>query len=589
MLGKRTSQRGLFEADHVYLGFVGEDSFYGFLARERGKLFRDEAFAMLYCLDNGRDSVPPSLLALALLLQAHDRISDAEAKARADYDLRWKVALGIEVDSRPFAKSTLQLFRAQLILHEVARAIFERSLEYARETGYLKGRKIKAALDTTHILGRGAVKDTYNLLADGIKKLIWTLARRLSRVRVEDWAKEHGFGRYFGSSIKGEAETDWDDEQARRAFLQGIVADADRLLEMARQQIRQLPAGSEERRRVLAAAELLTQLLCQDIEREGDDGPRLKDGVAKDRILSVHDPEMRYGHKSYRNRFEGHKLAIAVEPESQIITAVGVLPGNAPDNERALELVEESERSSGMQVEETIGDCAYGDGATREQFHQAERRLVAKVPKRPNRGLFPKEAFEIDLQVMNCTCPAGQVTDRLVSLGRTRPRDGGYMRGQAFQFDGAVCDACELRAQCTRAGPGKGRTVNLHPQERLLQEARALQASPVFKEYQRLRQSSEHRLSRMIQLGVRQSRYFGRTKTLFQALMAATVANLTLIARKTGKMADGKCARKAAGFLSSCWRAIKSAVPQHWILPLFQPRPLVPISLAWQPGFRPDF
>jgi len=48
MLGKRTSQRGLFEADHVYLGFVGEDTFYGFLARERGKLFRDEAFAMLY-------------------------------------------------------------------------------------------------------------------------------------------------------------------------------------------------------------------------------------------------------------------------------------------------------------------------------------------------------------------------------------------------------------------------------------------------------------------------------------------------------------------------------------------------------------
>ena len=105
--------------------------------------------------------MPPSLLALTLLLQAHDRVSDAEAKARADYDLRWKVALGIEVDTRPFAKSTLQLFRAQLILHDQAQAIFERSLDYAHETGYLKGRKIKVALDTTFILGRGAVKDTY--------------------------------------------------------------------------------------------------------------------------------------------------------------------------------------------------------------------------------------------------------------------------------------------------------------------------------------------------------------------------------------------------------------------------------------------
>ena len=59
MLGIRSAQLGLFEADHLYLKFVGEDSFYGFLARWRGKLFRDEDFADLYCPDNGRPSVPP--------------------------------------------------------------------------------------------------------------------------------------------------------------------------------------------------------------------------------------------------------------------------------------------------------------------------------------------------------------------------------------------------------------------------------------------------------------------------------------------------------------------------------------------------
>ena len=46
----------------------------------------------------------------------------------------------------------------------------------------------------------------------------------------------------------------------------------------------------------------------------------------------------------------------------------------------------------------------------------------------------------------------------------------------------------------------------------------------------------EHRLARLVQLGVRQARYFGRTKTLFQLLMAATVANLTLVAGKVGRM-----------------------------------------------------
>jgi Transposase domain (DUF772) len=118
MLGKRGPQRGLFEADTAYGAFVGRDSFYGWLASQRGELFRDEAFAGLYVLDNGRPSVPPSLLAVALVLQTYDGVSDEEAKQRADYDLRWKVALGVELDARPFAKSTLQEFRAQLILRQ---------------------------------------------------------------------------------------------------------------------------------------------------------------------------------------------------------------------------------------------------------------------------------------------------------------------------------------------------------------------------------------------------------------------------------------------------------------------------------------
>ena len=113
MLGERTEQRGLWEADRMYLDYVGKDTCYGLLAQLRSQLFRDADFAELYCPDNGRASVPPSLLATALLLQTYDKVSDAEAKARADFDIRWKVALGIEIEDRPFAKSTQQVFRAQ--------------------------------------------------------------------------------------------------------------------------------------------------------------------------------------------------------------------------------------------------------------------------------------------------------------------------------------------------------------------------------------------------------------------------------------------------------------------------------------------
>lgn len=541
MLGKRSDQRGLFEADHLYLDFVGRDTFYGFLASQRGQIFRDEQFAQLYVLDNGCPSVPPSLLATALLLQTYDRVSDEEAKAHADFDLRWKVALGVELDARPFAKSTLQLFRSQLILHKQVREVFKKSLTFARQSGYLKHRKLKAALDTSYILGRGAVKDTYNLLGDGIVKLVRTLAE-LQASSPEDWAQAHDLSRYFSTtslSLKGAAEINWEDPKARQKLLTSIVADADRLLEHARQALTSYVPDSVEHKRLTESAELLSRLLLQDVERKPDTGQAsLKEGVAEDRVVSVHDPQMRHGRKSKAKRFDGHKDAIAVDPESQLITAADVLAGNAPDNEQALKLVEQSEENTGLEVEETMGDCAFGDGTTRQEFHDAGRKLVAKVPDRLNSAQIPKEDFTIDLTNKTCTCPAGQECQTLVPIGRRKDRKGESQEWLGFKFDPTLCAACSLRAGCVKAGPDKGRTVSLHPQEALLQEARAFQRSEAFAPYRQLRQAAEHRLARLMQLGMRQARYFGRAKTLFQLLMAATVANLTLVATKVGLMRE---------------------------------------------------
>ena len=300
MLGERSDQRGLWEADRLYLDHVGRESFYGLLASMRGRLFRDADFAGFYCPDNGRDSVPPRLLATALLLQSHDKVSDAEAKARADFDLRWKVALGIEAEDRPSAKSMLQVFRAQLILHGKVREVFESSLRLARESGCLKGRGTRVALDTTNILGWGAVKDTYNLLADGIVKLLRALAA-VEQAPVREWGQAREYERYLGSSVKGKAAIDWADRRARTALLAKIVADADRLLELSRQGRGELPEDGEERQRIVAASELLGRLLLQDVER-AEGGASLKYGVSRDRMMSVHDPEMRHGHKSSSRR-----------------------------------------------------------------------------------------------------------------------------------------------------------------------------------------------------------------------------------------------------------------------------------------------
>jgi hypothetical protein len=270
----------------------------------------------------------------------------------------------------------------------------------------------------------------------------------------------------------------------------------------------------------------------------------LRDGVAKDRLPSVHDPEMRHGRKSAAKRFDGHKAQLAVDTASQLITAVAVLPGNAPDHEQALAVVEQSEARTGCVVEESIGDCAYGDGPTRQEFADAGRTLIAKVPAASNQGRFPKSRFRIDLDELSCTCPAGQVTRDL----RASAQGGGV-----FHFAAEGCGGCPLRAQCVRGAGGRGgRTVQLHPQEVLLQAARAFQESPSFVPYRKLRQVVEHRIARLAQLGIRQARYRGRAKTLFQAFMAATVANLTRLAAALGANPPAEAARAlATGVIAS--------------------------------------
>ena len=194
-----------------------------------------------------------------------------------------------------------------------------------------------------------------------------------------------------------------------------------------------------EDKELVAAAELLARILAQDIERD-EHGPRLKRGVAPDRLISVHDPEMRHGRKSSSHRFNGHKTQVAVDTDSQLITAVEVLAGNAPDAEQALEVVEASEAATGCQVAEVLGDCAYGAGETRAEFAAAGRTLIAKVPDLQNQGYFAKTDFQIDLEAGTCTCPNQHQTRDF------RAAKGG---GGVFVFATETCAACPLRAQCT--------------------------------------------------------------------------------------------------------------------------------------------
>ena len=543
MMGTRSPQDKLFAADQIYLDYVGRDTLYGYLAQNRQQLFRDEDFAALYCADNGRTSVPPSLAISILFLRAYERVSFVEAIERSKYDLRWKVALGLEMEEVPMQKSALQEFEAKLVLHEMGEALLKKSIDEARRAGYLQSRKIRVALDTTPILGKGAVKDTYNLLAEGIEQL----ACRLAEVEGESgaaWAERQGLSRYFGSSLKGEAAIDWEDKKQREQLLRGIVEDARRLLGMAEQA---QAAHPEQGAAIAAAAALLQRLVAQDVEEKPEGGCQIKSGTAKDRVVSVPDPEMRHGRKSASKRFNGHKAAVAVDMESQLIGGVEVLPGNAGDQERALELVHQTERVMQAEVKETVGDCAYGGGPTRRAFAEEERELTAKVPVSTNGDCFPKSEFAIDLEKREVRCPAGQTTNDY--------RSAGEARGGRLVFAAALCAACVLRSQCVR---GKGpRTIAIQAEEDLQQRARSHNRTEAGRQSLRERVVVEHRIARLVQLGIRKSRYFGRTKTCLQVVMAAVAANLSLVVGFCRRQAQEEAgvAEKAAAELTNCFFA----------------------------------
>lgn len=517
MMGKRGAQRELFDVGNVFPIHLDAQSFHGQLATVSSRLFRDDDFATFYHDRIGRPSVPPSQLALLTLLQHEAGVSDEETIARTAYDLRWAAVLGKAAGEPLCAKSTFQEFRAHLVLHEEAHLIFQTSIREARRAGLLKGGALRVAVDTKPILGRGAVQDTYNLLATGIRHLGEALAREAG-AEPEEWLLARGLARYTAPSVKGSAEIDWSDAAARKQFLTQIVSDARRVLAVAGEVL--VRVEGERGRAVRAAAELLERLLLQDVEEKPDAGSgesqaQIKEGTAPGRMPSATDPEARHGRKSKSKRFVGHKASVACDMESQIIVAAEVLAGDAGDATDVLELVKEGEKNTGQRVEQTTGDCAYGGGETRQAFAAEERELVAKVPQEGNnRGLYPKSRFELNVVNQTVTCPAGHTTSEF-----TNEKDG----GKVFRF-GEVCAGCPLRKECTSAA--EGRTVRMHPQEAMLQAAREQQQTPEGRAVLRERVVVEHRLARLGQLGIGQARYVGRRKTRFQLLVLAGIANL---------------------------------------------------------------
>lgn len=508
MLGRVETQGSLLEARVMDWHLITRGSVYERLAEHGHEIIRDEDFAHCYSERMGRPSIPPSVMMRAVLLATHDKCSDAEASRRTRVDLDWKAALGVDRDFRGIGATTFSLFRARLVLHDAERKVLEATVAKAVAAKVLRG-DVTAIIDSSPVTGAGAVADTYEL----VRKTMARLAR------VGGVGIDADLAQRVWALASAKADIDWHDPAVRKAHLGELVAAAQALLEA-------VDVDDDE---VAEAAGLLAQIVDQDVVRDGEGNPEIRQGVARDRVVSHSDPEMRHGRKSASRRFDGHKLDVVTDEDSEIVLDVDVRAGNAADGdaaapavERVNDLLDRVADDDAPQVDTLVGDMAYSDGDVREAVEAAGVEMVAKVPPATNAGRFPKTDFALDLDADQpcATCPAGQTT---TTTNKTRDHKG--RATFEFVFPAATCAACPLREQCVKGRGGRRVRVSVH--ERRITAARAAQTDdPDTVALLRARAKVERKIDHLQDLGMRKARYRGRRKTRLQAVLAAAVANL---------------------------------------------------------------
>jgi hypothetical protein len=267
------------------------------------------------------------------------------------------------------------------------------------------------------------VQDTYNLLGTSIRKLVRAIAKEQGeRARVV--AKRYGVEELFARSTKATADIDWSDREAKRRFLQRLAETTKRLVVEVDAHAREPWAVAPSVREAVAIVE---KVLAQDLEVGADGQVSLRQGVAEDRLISVHDPQMRRGHKTQSEAFEGYKFHITVDVVHGLVLATEVTGANVHDSEPSAKMAERAEEASGSVLTKVIGDCAYGTEKNRAAHAETSRTLVAKIPKAAQGALWGKEHFEIDLEHKTVTCPNGVCT-RTSEVVRARNAEPGKER-----------------------------------------------------------------------------------------------------------------------------------------------------------------
>lgn len=458
--------------------------------------------ASAYSPDQGRRALEPLVLLKLEILARQYRLSDREVLAAARFHIVYRWFLGLSLHSPLPHPTSLTYFR-QRLGPERMQQVFDALVGQARRLGLVKDRlRLK---DATHIIANIAVPSTIRLVAE-VRDQVLEALRPFTPARVAEEQQR-------AEAIRLATEEAKDQERLvqRVTHLQSLLLWAD---DVPGQEV--FATGSDQAQAQLRAALTLAHKVLADRE-EG----------ATDKVVSVHDPDARTG--KHGDFYTGYLFDVAMDADSEILTAVNVLPANGDEGADAARLLAQEEKAQGNDVQalsmDSLGFCG---PVLRELTAPGGPQVEVFTPPReypPSPG-FPPERFALTMVdgQATLTCPAGQTTH----ARERNTNDTGYK----YRFRESQCSGCAQRGACLANPAAKSRSVIKNDYEAEYAAARAKAETSAYAEVRKQHPAIERKLAELVRRHeMRQARYRGQSKVLYQGVLTSVVVNLKRMVR----------------------------------------------------------
>jgi transposase len=494
------------------------------LRDEIGTVFDDPMFAALFPA-RGQPAACPWRLALMMVMQFIEGLSDRQCAEAVRGRIDWKYALGLELADPGCDASVLCEFRSRLIDGAMERQLLDIMLARYKDLGLVKARGRQRA-DSTHVLAAVRRVNRLEFVGETLRAALNALA-----VAAPDW-------------LSGLIEPDWIErystrvaqyklpkgDQARAALADQIGADGHGILAAVFEP--EAPAWLRHLRDVetLRIAWVHQFHVVDEHVRLRDDGDV---PPASLRFDSPYDRDTHYGRKRGVG-WSGYKVHLTETCDADaphVIVDVETTPAPTDDSvmtapiQRAL-----AERDLPPSV--LLLDAGYVSAPIMvEARRDHDVEIVGPVPAnnswqaKAGQG-FEATAFEIDWDTRTAVCPQGQVT---TDWQPTHDRHG--VEGTLIRFKHGTCAKCPARASCTHLKKGS-RTITLppRPQYEVLTRQRQCQTTEEWRALYSQRAGIEGTLSQGVRaFGLRKCRYAGLVKTSLQHVFTALAINIVRV------------------------------------------------------------